>query len=61
MFGVQIKIHTHDPAKSEWKWVHHSGSDAPYKYDTQEQAQRVLEMCYPDSCYENVRVKEITE
>jgi hypothetical protein len=61
MFGIQIKVHDPDPTKSEWKLMRHSESGKYYVYDTRELAQRVLEMCYPDSCADNVRVKEITE
>jgi transposase-like protein len=33
-----------------WREIHPSGEDTPYSYPTEEEANRVMEMCYPDEC-----------
>lgn len=36
----------------EWKNIQGSGLPEPYRYDSQEEARRMLEICSPDQCRE---------
>jgi hypothetical protein len=59
-WGFQIK--KPDPATGAdvWLWVSPSSSSGGrYEYKTEAQAQRMMEMCYPDSTFCSVRTQEI--
>jgi hypothetical protein len=56
MFQIQVKIQV-APGQYEWKSVCPTGGQ-PYNFSTQEEADRMLRMCYPDELRENVRVIE---
>jgi hypothetical protein len=42
MFEMQIKI------KDEWTSIKCSGEKTPYRYETKEEAERMLDICYPN-------------
>ena len=56
-YQFQVLI-TKADGTTEWRSVRPS-SDAPYAYETEQEAQRMLEMCYPDAIKETVRVIEV--
>lgn len=42
MFEMQIKI------EDEWKSIRATGAKEPYRYETRREAERMLDICYPD-------------
>ena len=50
MWGFQILL------EDGWNWVCRTNPRIPYEYKTEEEARRMLEMCYPDAVKEEVRV-----
>ncbi len=42
MFEMQIKI------DGEWKSIKKTGAEHPYQYSAREEAERMLDICYPD-------------
>jgi len=40
-WGMQLKL------DGEWTWIHPTGGE-PYRYDTKEEAEDMLRICYPD-------------
>jgi hypothetical protein len=50
---VQVK---NEKGKPEWRDVRPSGSSEPYRYESEDQAWRVLWVIYPGNA--NVRVRE---
>ncbi len=58
MFEMQVLVENHATHKKEWKSVRPTGGQ-PYQYETREEAQRTLEMCYADALVEEVRVIEV--
>lgn len=60
-FQMQVRILERDETGGRiyvWRSVRPT-SGQPYEYDTEVEARRVLEMCYPDSCLDDVRVIEV--
>ena len=57
----KLKYTTHPSKKYEWIFAHRPGARLGdyYEYDTEAEAQRVKEICYPESNNEWVRVVEI--
>lgn len=46
-YQMQIKIQDpQDPTKLVWKSVRQSSKVAPYTYDTKEEAEKMLRICY---------------
>lgn len=49
-----------DPTKKVWVSVKCSGTTIPYRYDTKEEAEKMLRMCYGAALPNNeMRIKEI--
>ncbi len=46
MYEMQIKMHDESTSKMIWKPVRPTNGQ-PYKYDTEQEALRMLLMCYP--------------
>ena len=42
MFEMQIKI------DDEWKSIKQTNAKEPYRYETRQEADRMLDICYPD-------------
>lgn len=57
---IQVRI---EKPKGEWNWISvcPSGSLNPYVYGTKEDAEKMMNICYPDSFGENVRIKEVDD
>ncbi len=60
---VRITLPEVDPAtglaKLEWRAVRATGAPEPYQYDTREEAEAMLRMCYPDQTRDRARVREV--
>ena len=46
MFEMQVKM-KNEEGYYEWRSVHCSGSHEPYRYETREEALKMLRVCYP--------------
>ena len=45
---IEVKVQT-GPTDQEWEWKPlHSTSELQYDFDTEDEAIRAMEMCYPD-------------
>lgn len=56
-----IEVHMFDPATNQFNWVSLRPSglcNRPYKYNTREKAQRVVDVCYPAEHVLKARVVE---
>jgi hypothetical protein len=60
-FGIRVKIYNPHLKEYEWKWVHPSGSNKPYQYEDKYHAERMKEMCYPETTSDWVRVEEFKD
>ena len=57
-YQMQVHMRTCDhPVKYEWRSVHPTGGK-PYEYETREEADRMLNICYPEQTSNEVRVIE---
>lgn len=57
MFRIEI-LTTPDGRAYNWKYLHPTNGK-PYEYNTRREAQDVIDMCYPMSNENTVRVKEM--
>ena len=62
-WGIQVRVYNRHIEDYEWKWVHPSGARLGdfYKFDTEADARRTCEMCYPLSDKRFVRVQEVPD
>ena len=62
-WGIQVRVYNRHIKDYEWKWVHPSGARLGefYKFDTEADACRTCEMCYPLSDKRFVRVQEVPD
>lgn len=49
---MEIKIN------GKWKAIHQTGRP-PYSYDTKGEAQKMLDICYPETVVEHRRVRKV--
>ena len=58
MWGIQVNVWNADKQCREWQWVHPGDKNAtPYRYETQQEAQRMAKLCYQSTDPEFVRVQ----
>lgn len=59
----QIHVFVRDPASglSWWRAMHPSRSNKPYRYDTREEAEKIMRMCYPQADQSQVRIVDEEE
>ena len=58
-YQMQIQIPNPQTGKPEWKSIKGSHMKEPYEYDTREEAERVLRICYGHAlCRDEMRVIE---
>ena len=60
LWGIQVKIFNKKKDTWEWLWVKPS-CGYPYRYDTEAEAQRMRDMCYPESPTDVARIKQVGE
>ena len=60
MFGIKVKVFNVSKKEYDWFWLHPTG-EPRYKFDTEYKAQRIREMCYPETTNEWVRIVKITD
>lgn len=50
MMPWQMQLNFGDKGAPVWRSIHGSDPTKPYEYDTEEEAEHMLNVCYPDQC-----------
>jgi hypothetical protein len=55
MYEMQFNFENPETKKREWKSIRPTNGQ-PYQYETEAEARKMLDMCYPDQLEEHKRV-----
>jgi len=58
MYEIEIECSNGELGRMEWRKVHPTGGQ-PYRFETEDEARRMLNMCYPDMMSEHKRVVQV--
>ena len=58
MYEIEIECWNGELGGMAWRKIHQTGKP-PYRFETEEEARRMLNMCYPDMMSEHKRVVQV--